>query len=237
MARTKFWPEFGGLFLIPSQAPGIQTWSQSPELPGFGQGVLRKLRSGMSPSSQRVTSGKAFSRQSLPHQLEGSPSRSTVQVFGTEFGWLTALVMGLLEIRTCLQPLPSGPGPNHTVTCTDSVLKRISCLPGYPTIHSLHWGLWPAFPQGGRASWSPDTGHRLADPSPCPSAVPLICLQPASLSLPLKAVVSCSIGVCWGFWWDNPDKLDLGAYTAVWSYDTSSWLHPLLVASYMVCCC
>lgn len=55
--------------------------------------------------------------------------------------------------KDCLQPPPSGPDPNHTVTCTNPVLKRerVPCLPWYPTVHSLHWGLWPASPLGGRA--------------------------------------------------------------------------------------
>lgn len=152
---------------------------------------MRILRNGVSPSSQRIESGKASSRQSLPHLCwRGSLSRTKVQVAGAEGGWLTALVMELLGIRTCLQPCPSGPGPNHEVTCTDSLFQRerVPCLPWYPTAQSLHWGLWPAFPLEARPPLSPVTGqepgalrvlycaHQRCPPSPAS----LTCRPPAA---------------------------------------------------------
>lgn len=37
-----------------------------------------------------------------------SLSHTAVQVTGPECGWLTALALGLLGVRTCQQPRPSG---------------------------------------------------------------------------------------------------------------------------------
>lgn len=159
MCGTNFWPEFGGAFLTPRQAPGIQTWSQPPELPGPRLGALRILRS---PTSQSIKSGAV-----PPHLCwRGCHSHTVGRVRGPEFGWLTALAMGRLGVRTCLQRHPSGPGPGHTVT----VLQRGSCLPRYPAIHSPRWGLLPASPWEER----PACLRSLAQAG-CPSALLLIC--------------------------------------------------------------
>ena len=132
MCGTYLWPELGGFSLTPNPIAGIQTWPQAPALPGPSQGVLRVLRNGVSPLP-RVQSGKASSGQSPHICVCGRPSGA---------------VMGLLEIRTCLQPRPPGPGPNHTVTCTALCVQESFLSP--LVLHNALPSLGPlaSFPPG-----------------------------------------------------------------------------------------
>lgn len=176
-----------------------------------------------SEPSSRSQAGKASSRQSPHICVCGRPT-------GPELRWLTAVVMGLLEIRTALQPRPSGPGPNHTVTCTalcfqESFLSPLvlhNALPSLGPLASFPLGEGPPCPMSLATGW------------PILSCALQHCFSSASPTCwPLPTLGGCSLGqhwVCQGFWWDSPDKLDLGACTAAWSCDTSSWLHPLLAA-------
>lgn len=145
---------------------------------------------------------------------------------------VTELVMRLLGVGSCLQPGPSGPGPNHTVTCTDCSKEFLVFLGTHSPLPLL--GSLTSLPPGRRdlslpchwpqAGWSFNVPFSTASP-PHP-----VFDLPAS-SYPWVSVVSCSIWVCWGPWWGSPDKLDFGACAAAWCHDTSSWLHPLLAGS------
>lgn len=76
---------------------------------------------------------------------------------------------------------------------------------------------------------SPVTGLRLAALQRCLLSAPPTCQPlPAPWGLAL-----CSSGVCWGFWWDSLDKLDLGACTAARGCGTSSPIARSLLVRYL----
>lgn len=101
--------------------------------------------------------------------------------------------------RTCFPP--SGPGPGCTVTCTDTALKRVPCVPGHPTI----------LPFTGASDQLSPGRNGLLFPRPWP--VPCCALQhcprpqPASHFFPPGAGV---LGSIWGCVCGGQPALDLG---------------------------
>ena len=100
------------------------------------------------------------------------------------------------------QPPPSGPDASHIVTCRNSVLKRESSLsslvPHNPLPSLGPLASLPPGREGLRFPLSLATGWPILH---CAFSMPprhrSLLLELASHSLPLGAVVSCSLWLCW----------------------------------------
>lgn len=139
MCGTNFWPEFGGFFLTPSLAPGIQTWSQPTCVARPQAGGSENPEEWNEPLSPENGIGDGLQRAVLPHLCwrgcrPTPPPRACI--WGADC--------------TC-DGAPRGEDlSTETSFCArsrsynDCSKESLLSLPWYPTIHSPHWGPWPA---------------------------------------------------------------------------------------------